>query len=357
MKALSFDAHGDISTLSFREVKEPCVQPGWTILSVRAVALNHLDIWVRRGWPGLSLPLPHWTGSDIVGTVIALDPVVSSESAITVGTRVAVNPGYLLGHDEWTARGEESESPLYRIIGEDCCGGLAERVAVPTECLIPVPEQLDDAGAAAFLLTGTTVWRMLFSRGALLSGETVLIVGAGGGVNSLAVFLAKRHGASVIVVAGTPEKEKFATEFGADMTVCYREKGAWHHEVLRLTGGRGVDLVVDNVGAATFDKSLKSLRRGGRLVTVGNTSGPLLSLDNRLIFAKQLSIIGSTMGSRADFVNATQALWSEPIGTLEKLIDTIAPFERGIEMMARLESGDQCGKIVLSMMSAGGENG
>jgi len=350
MKALAFDAHGDLSTLSFREVKEPCERPGWTILSVRAVALNHLDIWVRRGWPGLSLPLPHWTGSDIVGSVIALDPAAPPQSSIALGTRVAVNPGYLLGRDEWTARGEESESPLYRIIGEDCCGGLAEIVAVPTECLVPVPEQLSDAVAAAFLLTGTTAWRMLFSRGKLLPGETVLIVGAGGGVNSLAVFLAKRHGASVIVVAGTPEKEKFAAALGADMTVCYRDKGAWHHEVLSLTGGRGVDLVIDNVGAATFDKSLKSLRRGGRLVTVGNTSGPILSIDNRLVFAKQLSIIGSTMGSREDFLSATTALWSEPIGTLDKLIDTVAPFESGIEMMARLESGEQSGKIVLSMV-------
>lgn len=349
MKALAFNSHGDISTLAFREVAEPCIRPGWSILSVRAVALNHLDIWVRRGWPGLSLPLPHWTGSDIVGTVTALDQSAPADCSVNLGDRVAVIPGYLHGQDEWTDRGEESESPLYRIIGEDCPGGLAERVAVPTECLVPVPETVSDPVAAAFLLTGTTVWRMLFSRGALRAGETVLVVGAGGGVNSLAVLLAKRHGASVIVVAGTPEKERFAAELGADMTICYRQKGAWHHEVLRLTGGRGVDLVVDNVGAATFDKSLKSLRRGGRLLTVGNTAGPIVSLDNRLIFSKQLSIIGSTMGSRKDFAEAIRVLWCEPPNVIERLIDSVAPFERGIEMMARLESGEQSGKIVLSM--------
>lgn len=360
MKALAFEAYGDHATLSFRDVPSPTPQPGWTVLAVRAVALNHLDIWVRRGWPGLKLLLPHWTGSDVVGTVEAHDPAILGDAQIPLGTRVAVNPGYLRSsdegtEDEWTARGEESVSPRYRIIGEDCKGGLAEYALVPTACLVPVPEHISDTHAAAFLLTGTTVWRMLFTRGQLAAGETVLVVGAGGGVNSLAIFTAKRRGATVIALAGTEEKRRASIALGAVEALCYRDTPEWHREVLRLTNGRGVDLVVDNVGAATFEKSLKSLRRGGRLVTVGNTSGPILSLDNRLIFSKQLSILGSTMGSRNDFHRATEFLWRIALdapSTLDPLIDTVAPFERGLEMFARLEAGEQCGKIVLTM--AGG---
>lgn len=360
MKAIAFHTHGEHALLSICEVPAPSAQPGWTLLAVRAVALNHLDIWVRRGWPGLTLPLPHWTGSDIVGTVVSHDPAIPDDTQLPLGTRVAVNPGYLLPSDEgtddeWTARGEESVSPRYRIIGEDCKGGLAEYALVPTECLVPVPAHLSDSHAAAFLLTGTTVWRMLFARGHLAAGEIVLVVGAGGGVNSLAIFTAKRHGATVIALAGTEEKRRTSIALGADEALCYRDTPEWHRDVLRLTKGRGVDLVVDNVGAATFERSLKSLRRGGRLVTVGNTSGPMVSLDNRLIFSKQLALLGSTMGSRNDFHRATESLWRIALDTptaLDPLIDTVAPFERGLEMFARLEAGEQCGKIVLTM--AGG---
>lgn len=352
MKALSFEKHGGPEVLSFREVPSPTPKGGWTLIAVRAVALNHLDIWVRRGWPGLRLPLPHWTGSDVVGTVAAHDPAQSSDAQFACGTRVAVNPGYLLGNDEWTERGEHSVSPLYRILGEDCRGGLAEYALVPTECLIPLPDNLSDPLAAAFLLTGTTVWRMLFTRGQLAVGKTVLVVGAGGGVNSLAVFTAKRHGATVIALAGTEEKRRAILALGADEAICYRDIPEWHREVLRLTDGRGVDLVVDNTGAATFEKSLKALRRGGRLVTVGNTSGPHLSLDNRLIFSKQLSILGSTMGSHDDFRRATEFLWRiarDTPSALDPLIDTVAPFEQAIELFARLEAGEQFGKIVLTL--------
>lgn len=352
MKALAFKEHGDSAVLTFHEVDIPGPQPGWTLLAVRAVALNHLDIWVRRGWPGLRLTLPHWTGSDIVGTVIALDPARPSEAQIPVGSRVAANPGYLIGHDEWTERGEQSVSPLYRIIGEDCKGGLAEYALVPTECLKLVPDHLCDPHAAAFLLTGTTVWRMLFTQGRLATNETVLVVGAGGGVNSLAVFVAKRSGATVIALAGTEEKRRAILSVGADEAICYRSTPEWHREVLRLTGGRGVDLVVDNVGAATFERSLKALRRGGRLVTVGNTSGPLISLDNRLLFSKQLQVLGSTMGSTDDFERVTEFLWHEALDNpraLDSLIDSVEPFERGLELVARLEAGEQFGKIVLTM--------
>jgi NADPH:quinone reductase-like Zn-dependent oxidoreductase len=223
-------------------------------------------------------------------------------------------------------------------------------VAVPTRCLVSIPEALSDPLAAGFLLTGTTVWRMLFSRGNLTAGETVLIVGAGGGVNSLATFVAKRHGATVIALAGSSEKQRAIRAIGADETILYRDNPQWHREVLRLTGGRGVDLVVDNVGAVTMERSLKAVRRGGRIVTVGSTSGPMLTIDNRMIFSKQLSLIGSTMGSTPDFQHAIEFLWSPAIQPhLPLLIDAIAPFEHGIEMMARLEAGEQSGKIVLMM--------
>lgn len=341
MKAIYFEQHGGPEVLRYGDLPEPTPMEGEALVRVRAVALNHLDIWVRRGWEGLNLPLPHIGGSDVVGEVIS----APSDSSIPVGTRVAVTPGFSTREDEWTRRGEDSVSPGYKIIGEQVKGGMAEYLAAPVSALFPIPESLSYEEAVVPLLVGTTCWRMLFNRGGLKAGESVLIVGSGGGVNSLSILLCKYAGATVYCLAGSGDKARKAEALGADVVINYKDSPNWPSEIMKLTKGRGVDLVVDNVGAETFTKSLRVARRGGRIVTVGNTTGYTITFDNRLIFAKQLSLIGSTMGSKQDFIDATNVAWRF---NLKSLIDTVAPLHGGIEMLRRLEDGKQFGKIVLT---------
>lgn len=340
MKAIYFEQHGGPEVLKFGELPSPVPAEGQALLKVRAVALNHLDIWVRRGWPGLKLALPHIGGCDIVGEVISAPP----SSGFLPGTRVFVYAGINTTHDQWTERNEESVSPGYRIIGEHLPGGLAEMACVPVENLLPAPADLSDESLCARLLTGLTCWRMLITRGQLVSGETVLVVGSGGGVNSLSIQIARAVGARVIALAGNEEKCLKAQQLGASDVIDYNQTPEWAREVIRLTSGIGVDMVVDNVGKATFPQSLRALRRGGRLVTVGNTSGYDLELDNRLIFGKQLSIIGSTMGSREDFTQMLEFLTAHNI---HPVVDTVDSLENGLHQLSRLERGEQFGKIVL----------
>ena len=342
MKAIYFERHGEIAVLQYGDIPTPVPAPGEALIKVRAVALNHLDIWVRRGWPGLKLPMPHVGGSDIVGEVISLN----GSSTLKVGERVFINPGMALADDPWVIRGEESVSPSYKIIGEDRAGGLAEFVTAPLSCVIPAPADLSDETLAARILVGTTCWRMLIKRGGLQKDESVLVVGSGGGVNSLSISLAHAMGAHVIALAGSRERCQRASELGAQQTICYRDNPNWAKEIIQMTGGNGVDLVIDNVGQATFPQSLRALKRGGRLVTVGNTSGFKIELDNRLIFGKQLSIIGSTMGSAEDLKDALFFMRSHNIGPVIDCVDTL---ENGIAQIARIERGEHFGKIVLKV--------
>jgi NADPH:quinone reductase-like Zn-dependent oxidoreductase len=341
MKAIFFEQHGEIDVLKYADLPQPEPKPGEALIRVRAVALNHLDIWVRKGWPGLHLTMPHIGGSDISGEIVAVN---GSALGWNPGTRVIANPGILTSDDEWTRSGEDSISPGYRIIGEHIPGGLAEYVTVPIANLFRLPDTVSFEDGAAPLLVGVTCWRMLFKRASIRAGESVLVVGSGGGVNSLAILLAQAAGANVIVLCGGREKVERTRELGVTTTIDYTEQPEWHAEVLKLTKGRGVDVVVDNVGAKTFAKSLKAVARGGRIVTVGNTRGYEISFDNRLLFTKQVSIIGSTMGSRQDFAEATEFLWQHRI---KVPIDTVAPLSDGIKMIRRLENGEQFGKIVL----------
>lgn len=340
MKAIYFEKHGGPEVFKLGSLPDPEPPPGHALVKVEAVALNFLDIWVRRGWPGLSLKLPHIPGSDIAGEVMA----VNTTSEWRAGMKVVINPGVVTVEDEWTRRGEDSVSPGYKIIGEDFPGGLAQYVVVPVGNMFLRPDTLPAEEACAPLLVGTTVWRMLFKRGALQAGETVLVVGSGGGVNSLAIMLAASVGANVIALAGGSEKAEQALRLGAQHVIDYKKVSNWHVEVLKLTRGRGVDLVVDNVGQSTIPMSLRAVRRGGRIVVVGNTSGFNVAFDNRLIFAKQISIIGSTMGSKQDFMDMLSYIWAKG---LRIPIDTVETLDRGIDMLARLESGKQFGKIVI----------
>lgn len=341
MKAIFFEHHGEIDVLKYADLPQPQPKPGEALVRVRAVALNHLDVWVRRGWPGLRLELPHIGGSDIAGEIVSVNAPGSSWAP---GARVIVNPGVVTADDEWTRRGEDSLSPGYKIIGEQLCGGLAEFVCVPAANLFRLPDSVSFEDGAAPLLVGLTCWRMLFKRAALRPGESVLVVGAGGGVNSLSILLAKAAGANVLALSSGKEKCEKARALGASTVIDYAAAPDWHTEVLKATKGRGVDLVVDNVGSRTMPKSLRATARGGRIVTVGNTKGYELSFDNRLFFTKQVSLIGSTMGSRQDFVEAMEFIFQNGI---KIPIDTVAPLADGIKMIKRMEDGAHFGKIVL----------
>ncbi len=343
MKALSFSSHGDVSKLEYNDFPEPEPGPGEVLLRVRAAALNHLDLWVLRGWPGLKLELPHIGGSDIAGEVVSTGFGVEGWKR---GARAVLTPGFLpAGYsDEYTVRGEESMSPRFEIFGESRRGGFAELIAAPAHTLHPIPDHLGFSEAAAPLLVATTAWRMLKQRAKLQKGETVLIVGSGGGVNSFSILLAKDIGAKVIALSGSAEKMRKAESLGADVVLNYRENREWSTEIRRLTDKRGADVVVDNVGASTFMQTLLAAARGGRIVTVGNTSGYNITFDNRLVFAKQLSILGSTMGSAQDFREAAAYAWAKP---LKPLIARELPLKDGREAYEMMEKGNHFGKIVL----------
>jgi NADPH:quinone reductase-like Zn-dependent oxidoreductase len=340
MKGLYFQEHGELDVIQYGEVPDPALQPGEVLVRVRATAINHLDIWVRRGWPGLKLAMPHWAGADVAGVIAALGEGVTGWE---VSQRVVVDPGVNTVEDEFTRRGEASLSPGYHILGEQMRGGHAEFVAVPARNLIAMPDGLDFPDAAAPLLVGLTAWRMLIHRARLRAGESVLVVGAGGGANSMAIQVAKLAGATVFVVASNAEKGATARELGADV-VLDRSRVEWGSEIYKMTGRRGVDVVVDNVGRATLPTSMKAVARGGRIVIIGNTSGPQVEIDTRFIFGKQISLIGSTMGTHQDFREVTALLWS---GKLRPVIDRVMPLSQGREGYALMERAGHFGKIVL----------
>lgn len=347
MKALVFYEHGELDRLHIADVPQPQPGPGEALVEVKASALNHLDIWVRRGWPGLKLAMPHILGADGAGVVVALGEGVTG---VEVGARCAIDPGVNRYVDDYTRRGLDSVSPGYYIIGEHAPGFHAEYAVVPATNLLPLPDAVnfapygDFACAAAASLVFLTAWRMLIHQARIRAGESVLILGAGGGVNSAAIQIAKFAGCRVYATTSGPVKLEKARELGADVVLNYRDDPEWPKSIYKLTDKRGVDVVVDNVGQATWSDSLRVVARGGRIVTVGNTSGPITQTDIRFIFGKQISIIGSTMGSHQDYRDVMALVFN---GTFRPVIDRVMPLEQGVEAMEILERGEQFGKIVL----------
>ena len=341
MKALYFNEHGGPEVLRYGDLPDPIPGPGQARVRVKAVALNHLDLWARRGGPAFErLPKPHIGGCDASGVV---ESYGAGASGPAIGTRVAIDPGLTTQEDEWTRRGEDSVSPGYVILGEHSTGGAAEFVVVPATNLLPLPDHISHEEAAAASLAGLTAWRMLAHRAQLRAGESVAVVGAGGGVNSIAIQIAKRLGATVFAITSSEEKMRKARELGADHVINYTAED-WSKAVFVATGKRGVDVVVDNVGQATWHQSIRALARGGRLVNVGHTGGYEAVTDVRYLYSKQISIIGSTMGSHQDYRDVMQLVFE---GQIRSVIDRVLPLSQGGAAHQILERGEQFGKVVL----------
>jgi NADPH:quinone reductase-like Zn-dependent oxidoreductase len=322
------------------ELPTPEPGPGQVRLRVYATALNHLDLWVRRGIPGVPPAFPHVGGCDIAGTIDALGPGVEGWE---VGQRVVVNPQLSCGRCRYCLRGQDNLCLQFAIVGEHTWGGMAEYVLVPAANLEPIPEGFSFEEAAACALVFPTAWRMLLTGARLQPGETVLVLGAGGGVNTAAIQIAKLLGCEVWVTAGSEEKMRRARELGADWVLSYRDPD-WSRRVWERTDKRGVDVIVDNVGQATWATSLRLLAREGRLVTVGATTGPIGETDIRYVFWRQLRIIGSTMANRAEFMDVFRLIWRRQ---LRPVIDRVLPLEEARRAHEILERGEQFGKIVL----------
>lgn len=341
MKALCFDAHGDVDQLRVGDRPLPDPGPGEVRVRLRAAALNHLDLFVLRGLPGIPVELPHIGGADGAGVVDVVGPGVEG---VTAGDEVVFDPGLSCGRCELCLRGDHSLCVSFRLVGEHVDGTFAEAVVVPAAGLARRPEHLSWEEAAAFPLTFLTAWRMLFTRGRLAPGESVLIHGVGGGVSLACLQLAKGVGAKVFVTSRSETKLNRASELGADELIPAGDEVA--REVRRRTGKRGVDLVVDSVGKATWQHSLKAAAKGGRIVTCGATSGPNPVEEIRLVFWNQLSILGSTMGSREDWRRLNEVVTER---RLRPVMDEVLPLDDGAAAYRRLEQAEQFGKIVLAI--------
>jgi len=341
MKALAFHEHGGLDRLRYQEVPDPAIGPADVLVRVRACALNHLDLFVREGLPGFRLPLPFWTGCDIAGEVAQVGAEVRE---VAVGDRVAVNPNLHCGRCEFCQKGEQSLCVTYGILGEHVHGGLAEYVKVAGDKTLTLPAHVKYEDAAAFILVNMTAWRMLVTQARLRAGEDLLVIGVGGGVSSTAVQIGKLCGARVWATSSSDDKLARARELGADECINHARED-WARVVWEKTGKRGVDVVLENVGAATWKGSLRVLAKGGRLVTCGATSGPIGETDIRVVFWKQVSIIGSTMSSNAEFHDVMRELFR---GRLRAIVDAVVPLAEGVDAQRRLAEGKQFGKIVLT---------
>lgn len=339
MKAVVIDEHGDIERLRFTDVRVPVVGDGEALVEIRAAALNFLDVFVRRGIPGIKLAMPHILGADAAGIVRRL----GGEGAdVSEGDRVAINPGLSCGACLHCARGDDNVCVDYKIIGEHVPGTYAQFISVPRKNLIRIPAAMPFDDAAAFPLVYMTAWRMLKTRAGLRPRERVLVLGASGGVSSAAIQIAKHLGALVAATAGGEEKMERAARLGADFVVDSRSD--WGKAVYDWSGRNGVDVVIDNVGQETWKSSIRALARGGRLVTCGATTGPFAETDLRHVFWKHLSILGSTMCNMQEFRDVMQLAFE---GRLKVVVDRAMPLSEAKAAQLMLEERRHFGKIVL----------
>ncbi|MDT7779472.1 MAG: hypothetical protein QOC99_1984 [Acidobacteriota bacterium] len=342
MKAVVFHEHGGPEVLRYEERPEPRIRADEVLVEVRACALNHLDVWARMGLPGIEIPLPHILGNDIAGVVRETGELVDW---ISPGEEVLLQPGVSCGHCRACLGGADNMCAQYDILGYRRDGGYAELVAAPGANVIPKPKNLSWAEAAALPLVLLTAWHMLVTRARVQPGEDVLVHAAGSGVGSIAIQIARLHGARVIATASTDEKRERARALGADETVDYTRED-WPKEVRRLTERQGVDVVFEHTGAATWAGSVLSLKKDGRLVTCGATSGYDARTDLRQVFYRHLNLLGSFMGSKAELLDALKFVER---GQLRAVIDRTLPLADARLAHELMQGRAQFGKLVLEV--------
>ncbi|HEU5358146.1 MAG TPA: zinc-binding dehydrogenase [Gemmatimonadales bacterium] len=343
MRALTLTAAGGIPSLLLQDVPPPpAPAPGWVVVRVRMAALNHLDLFVAEGLPGVRPPFPFPVGADGAGTVAAVGPGVT---AVRPGDEVLIDPGVSCGTCRACRAGDEPLCERFGILGEHLPGTLAEFVAVPAVNLAPRPPEMPWPQSAAFSLATLTAWRMLVTRARLAAGEAVLVWGAGGGVAQAAIAIAVHLGARVIATSSRAEGLERARALGAAVLVDHAREDIVA-AVKAATEGRGADVVVDSVGRDTWERTLRAVARGGRIVTCGGTSGPELALDVRRLFWRQWSILGSTMGSHAEYRAVTGLAQA---GKLWPVVDAVVPLADAAAAFERLAAGRQTGKLVIEV--------
>lgn len=340
MRALVLTGHGGPEVVELADLPLPEPGPGEVRVRVRAAALNHLDLWVRAGWPALKLTFPHVLGADMAGVVDAVGPGAPASLA---GRRVVVVPGLSCGRCAACLAGDENLCREFRLLGEHRSGGQAEALVVPAGNVVELPETIDFSTAAALPVTFQTAWHMLTARAPIGPGSWLLVHAAGSGVGSAAVQIGRLFGATVIATAGSDAKCERARALGAEHVV-NSARDDFLEVVKRVTAKRGVDVVFEHTGTATWDRSVRALRTGGTLVTCGATAGWDARLDLRYLFTRQIALVGSTMGTRAELLQVVQHVAA---GRLAPVIDRVLPLEQGREAQALLASRQPFGKLVL----------
>ena len=348
MKAVRVHKHGGLDVLVYESIPTPKIQQNEVLIEVKACALNHLDIWTRKGLPGIKLPLPIVPGSDISGVVCEVGKLVSG---VKEGDKVVLAPGVSCGECKACLAGEDNLCPDYSILGFKRDGGYAEFVKVPSSNVIPMPEVLTFVEAASVPLVFLTAWHMLVTRAKVQPGEDVLVLGAGSGVGIAAIQIAKLFGARVLTTASTEEKLAKAHGIGADEGINHAKKDIYH-EVMKLTAKKGVEIIIEHVGPATWEKCILSLARNGRLVTCGATTGPIVKLDLRYLFSKHLSLLGSYMGSKAELLQVLSYFQQKK---LAPVVDRVIALKDAKTAHKILEERTQFGKVVLTPHAESGK--
>ncbi len=342
MKAVVFHEHGGPEKLQYEDRPDPQIKSDEVLVRVKACALNHLDIWIRQGIPSYKIALPHISGSDVAGIV---EQVGSGVSGVTKGQRVFVSPGLNCGTCEQCRAGRDNLCPSFGVLGAKTDGGYAELVAVPGRNVLPIPGSLTFEHAAAFPLVSVTAWHMLFTLAGVHARDTVLVMGAGSGVGSMAVQMAKLAGARVITTVGSEDKISKATQLGADVVLNHSTEDV-PARIQEVTEGRGVDVVIEHIGPQVWEQSLRALAKGGRLVTCGATTGGEVKLDLRYLFSRQLTVKGSYMGTKAELVEAAALIGG---GKLKPIVDRVYPLKEARAAQEQMLSRKLFGKLVLSL--------
>jgi len=342
MKAVVFHEHGGPEKLQYEDRPEPQIKPDEVLVRVKACALNHLDIWIRQGIPAYQIPLPHISGSDVAGQI---ERHGSKVKDVKVGQKVFVWPGLNCGTCDECKAGRDNFCPTFGVFGARTDGGYAEFAAVPARNVIPIPGSLSFEQAAAFPLVSATAWHMVVALAGLQASDTALIMGAGSGIGSMAIQIARHLGAKVLTTVGSKDKVKKALVIGADEVINHATEDV-AKRVMELTGGRGVDVVIEHIGPQVWDQCLQSLAKGGRLVTCGATTGGEAKIDLRALFSRNLTIKGSYMGTKAGLLEVAKLVGA---GKIKPVIDQVFPLKEARAAQEHMLSRKFFGKIVLTV--------